>query len=63
MTGNIELAINTNQYDVISIRSLFDETKQGPLLLDGLLGAKMTSMLKIKNFSKYFFWVNVKGTY
>ena len=33
---------------------------QGPLLLDGLLGAKMTSMLKIKNFSKSSYGVNVK---
>ena len=33
---------------------------QGPLLLDGLLGAKMMSMLKIKNFSKSSSGVNVK---
>ena len=33
---------------------------QGPLLLDGLLKAKMTSMLKIKKFSKSSFGVNVK---
>ena len=30
------------------------------MVLDGLLGAKMTSMLKIKNFSKSSFGVNVK---
>ena len=33
---------------------------QGPLLLDGLLGAKITSMLKIKDFSKSFYGVNVQ---
>ena len=33
---------------------------QGPLLLDGLLGAKMTSLLKSKNFLKSSFGVDVK---
>ena len=33
---------------------------QGPLLLDGLLGAEMPSLLKIKNFLKSSFGVNVK---
>ena len=33
---------------------------QGPLLLDSFLGAKMTSMLKIRIFSKSSFGVNVK---
>ena len=33
---------------------------QAPLLLDDLLGVKMTSMLKIKNFSKSSSGVNVK---
>ena len=31
------------------------QASQGPLLLDGLLGAEMTSLLKIKNFSKSSF--------
>ena len=34
---------------------------QGPLLLDGLLGAEMMNLLKIRNFSKSSFGVNVKG--
>ena len=33
---------------------------KGPLLLDGLPGAEMTSLLKIKIFLKSFFVVNVK---
>ena len=33
---------------------------QGPLLLDGLLVAEMMSLLKIKNFLKSSFGVNVK---
>ena len=32
---------------------------QGPLLLNGLLGAEMTSFLKIDFFFKSSFWVSV----
>ena len=38
----------------------FYETGQGPLRLDGLLGAEMKSLLKIMNFLKSSFGVNVK---
>ena len=37
-----------------------DEFMQGPLLLDGLLGAERSSLLKIKIFLKSSFGVNVK---
>ena len=43
---------------VINIRILHD-LNQGPLLLDGLLGSKMTSLLKSKNFEKSSFGVDV----
>jgi hypothetical protein len=33
---------------------------QGPLLVDGLLGAEMPSLLKIKNYLKSSFGVNVR---
>ena len=40
---------------VINIRILHD-LNQGPLLLDGLLGSKMMSLLKSKNLKKILFW-------
>jgi len=40
--------------------SSYDDINQGPLLLDGLVGAKMTSLVKGKNFLKSSFGVDVK---
>ena len=37
-----------------------NDIMQGPLLLDGLLGAEMKSFLKIENFLKSSFGVSLK---
>ena len=39
-------------WDSKMFEKIEDMTNQGPLLLEGLLGAEMMSLLKIKNFLK-----------
>ena len=47
-------------YNPARQRSVAATTSQGPLLLDGLLGAEIPSLLKIKNLLKSSLGVNVK---
>ena len=41
-------------------KKIVRDLSHGPLLLDGLLGAEMMNLLKIRNFLKSSFGVNVK---